>query len=320
MPVWPSRGFWSSLNFRGFLWIAVGTVFILSFLLYSPDSTTAGAQPGPMDWLFRSWPSLFAAAGAMWLLLAGPALAAPSWIQKNCRVILVFFVYSGFLHLLQWAPFWTMMQSLGFTSKNKETGVLILVATMVWMIATVRVVVSGGLRLPAFGLRTRLARPTAPQMTTTRPTVRFADVGGLEETKSQIRQLIETRLKPGKFSEYGVIRNGILLHGPRGSGKTFLAEATAGEFGLNYFYVSPTQLTSMWVGGTENNLRSIFSKACSHKPVLFFIDEIDTLAAARVNIRQAGDLGGSNRGYNDAVIQLMQCIDQYRAQQGVIIM
>jgi hypothetical protein len=129
-----------------------------------------------MDWLFRSWPSLFAAAGAMWLFLAGPALAAPSWMQKGCRVILVFFVYSGFLHLLRWAPFWTMMQSLGFTSKNKETGVLILVATMVWMIATVRIVVSGGLRLPAFGLRTRLARPTAPEMTTTRPTVRFADV------------------------------------------------------------------------------------------------------------------------------------------------
>ena len=150
MPVWPSRGFWSSLNFRGFLWIAVGTVFILSFLLYSPESTTAGAQPGSMDWLFRSWPSLFAAAGAMWLLLAGPALAAPSWMQKGCRVILVFFVYSGFLHLLRWAPFWTMMQSLGFTSKNKETGVLILVATMVWMIATVRVIVSGGLRLPGF--------------------------------------------------------------------------------------------------------------------------------------------------------------------------
>jgi hypothetical protein len=95
----------------------------------------------------------------MWLLLAGPASAAPSWTQKGCRVILVFFVYSGFLHLLRWAPFWTMMQSLGFTSKNKETGVLILVATMVWMIATVRVIVPGGLRLPAFGLRTRLAGP-----------------------------------------------------------------------------------------------------------------------------------------------------------------
>jgi len=317
MPVWPSRGFWSSLNFRGFLWIAVGTVFILSFLLYSPESTTAGAQPGPMDWLFRSWPSLFAAAGAMWLLLAGPALAAPSWMQKGCRVILVFFVYSGFLHLLRWAPFWTMMQSLGFTSKNKETGVLILVATMVWMIATVRVVVSGGLRLPAFGLRTRLARPTAPQMTTTRPTVRFADVGGLEETKSQIRQLIETRLKPGKFSEYGMIRNGILLHGPRGSGKTFLAEATAGEFGLNYFYLSSPALLNMWVGNTGSNIRETFDAALARRPVLLLIDEIDALGA----VRDSGfSPGTGHREYNNVTIQLMQSIDQHRQAPGLVLM
>src|SRR5260370_17320039 len=99
-----------------------------------------------------------------------------------------------------------MMESLGFRSKNKETGVLILVATMVWMIATVRVVVSGGLRLPVFGLRTRLARPTAPEMTTTRPTVRFADDGGLEETKSTIRQLNVARLQPGKFRTCGLLR------------------------------------------------------------------------------------------------------------------
>ena len=317
MPVWPSRGYWSSLNFRGFLWIAVGTVFILSFLLYSPESTTAGAQPGSMDWLFRSWPSLFAAAGAMWLLLAGPALAAPSWMQKGCRVILVFFVYSGFLHLLRWAPFWTMMQSLGFTSKNKETGVLILVATMVWMIATVRVVVSGGLRLPAFGLRTRLARPTAPEMTTTRPTVRFADVAGLEETKSQIRQLIETRLKPAKFSEYGVIRNGILLHGPRGSGKTFLAEATAGEFGLNYFYLSSPALLNMWVGNTGSNIRETFDAALARRPVLLLIDEIDALGA----VRDSGfSPGTGHREYNNVTIQLMQSIDQRRQAPGLVLM
>ena len=227
MPVWPSRGFWSSLNFRGFFWIAVGTVFILSFLLYSPESTTAGAQAGPMDWLFRSWPALFAAAGAMWLLLAGPASAAPSWMQKGCRVLLVFLVYSGFLHLLRWAPFWTMMQSLGFTSKNKETGVLVLVATMVWMIATVRVIVPGGLRLPGFSFGHEAFATQPPRVETTRPKVSFADVGGCDDAKQQITEIVQNRLNPGRLKQYGVVRNGILLHGPRGSGKTFLAEATA---------------------------------------------------------------------------------------------
>jgi hypothetical protein len=223
MPAWPSRGSWSSLTSRGFVWLAVGSVFVPSYFLYSPESTTPGAEPGPIDWIFRSWPALFAAAGAMWLLLDGPISGAPSWIQKGFRVVLVFFVYSGFLYLLRWAPFWTMMKSLGFGNKNKETGVLILIATIIWMIATVRVIVPAGLRLPFGGFRPRLAGTSAPEVKATRPAVRFADVGGMDEAKDQIRRIVENRLKPGKFGKYGVVRNGILLHGPRGSGKTFWA-------------------------------------------------------------------------------------------------
>lgn len=320
MPIWPSRASWSSLTFRGFLWIAVGTAFVLSFLLYSPPAKVPGANPGPMDWLFQSWPALFAAAGAMWLLVSGPVSAAPSWIQKACRVVLVFFVYSGFLYFLRWPPFWTMMQSLGFTSKNKETGVLILVATIVWMIATVRVIVPGGLRLPSFSFGHKAFVTQPPRVETTRPKVTFANVGGYEDTKREIREVVQNRLQGGTLKRYGVIRNGILLHGPRGTGKTLLAEAAAGEFGLNYFYVSPSQLTSMWVGGTENNIRGMFSQALKNKPVLLFIDDIDTLGAARVNIREAGDLGGSNRGYNDAVVQLMQSIDEHRGMPGFVLM
>jgi ATP-dependent Zn protease len=174
------------------------------------------------------------------------------------------------------------VQSLGFTSNNKETGVLVLVATMVWMIVTVRVIVPGGLRLPAFSFGHKAFATQPPRVETTHPKVSFADVGGCDDAKKQITEIVQNRLNPGRLKQYGVVRNGILLHGPRGSGKTFLAEATAGEFSLNYFYVSPSQLTSMWVGGTENNLRGVFSQALANKPVLVFIDEIDTLGAARV--------------------------------------
>jgi transitional endoplasmic reticulum ATPase len=320
MPVWPSRASWSSLTLRGFLWLAVGSVFVLSYFLYSPERTALGAQAGALDWIFRSWAALFAVAGAMWLLLNGPVSNFPSWVHKACRVVLVFFVYSGFLYLLKWAPFWKMMQSPGFTSKNKETGVLILVATIIWMIATVRVIVPGGLRLPAFRSGRKAFATQPPRVETTRPKVAFADVGGCDDAKARIREIVQNRLNPGKLKKYGVVRNGILLHGPRGSGKTFLAEATAGEFGLNYFYVSPSELTSMWVGGTENNIRGIFSQALASTPVLVFIDEIETLGAARVNIREAGDLRGSNRGYNDAVIQLMQSIDRNRDVAGFVLM
>ena len=174
--------------------------------------------------------------------------------------------------------------------------------------------------MPGFSFGRKAFATQPPRVETTRPKVSFADVGGCDDAKKQITEIVQNRLNQGKLKQYGVVRNGILLHGPRGSGKTFLAEATAGEFGLNYFYVSPSQLTSMWVGGTENNLRGVFSQALANKPVLVLIDEIDTLGAARVNIREAGDLGGSNRGYNDAVVQLMQSIDQRRDVSGFVLM
>ena len=56
-------------------------------------------------------------------------------------------------------------------------------------------------------------------MKTTRPNITFADVGGMEEAKQQIREIVENRLHPDRFGKYGVVRNGILLFGPRGSGK-----------------------------------------------------------------------------------------------------
>src|SRR5208337_1141555 len=68
------------------------------------------------------------------------------------------------------------------------------------------------------------------------PAERFAGVGGMEEAKEQIRQVVQGHLNPQKYERYGLVRNGILLYGPRGTGKTFLARATAGEFGLHFEY------------------------------------------------------------------------------------
>jgi transitional endoplasmic reticulum ATPase len=319
MSSWP-RGV-SAFGIRGLLWVAVGSILLLSYLLYTPPPSTAHVGQGPADWIFRSWPALFAAALAMWLLLKGPAATAHPLIRKACRLAMFFFLYCGFLYVLKWPRFWNWMLALGFENRNKTEGFLILVSTLGWLVMTLRVLF-GGFRLPAlgFGFAPRSLTSNAPETKTTRPSITFSDIGGMEEAKKQIRDIVENRLNPGKFGRYGVVRNGILLHGPRGSGKTFLAEATAGEFRLNYFYVSPSQLTSMWVGATENNIRAIFSQAMGDRPVLVFIDELDTLGAARVNIRETGDLGGSNRGYNDTVVQLMQSIDQHRDTSGFVLM
>jgi hypothetical protein len=95
-----------------------------------------------------SWPAFFAAALAIWLVLKGPASAKPSWVQRLCRVAIAFCLYSGFLYLLKWNPFWTWMPLADPQSRNKTEGVLILIATLVWFMATLRILFKGS-RLPA---------------------------------------------------------------------------------------------------------------------------------------------------------------------------
>ena len=94
-----------------------------------------------------SWPFFFAAALAIWLLLKGPAAKTPLFVQKVCRIAIVFLAYCGFLYLLKWNPFWVWMLALGFENRNKAEGFLILVSTLVWLIATLRILLRSS-RLP----------------------------------------------------------------------------------------------------------------------------------------------------------------------------
>ena len=103
----------------------------------------------------------------------------------------------------------------------------------------------------------------------------------MEEAKEQIREVVQGHLHPEKYERYGLVRNGILLYGPRGTGKTFLARATAGEFGLHFEYVSAPKLLTRWIGATGENIQGVFAQAAGRKPVLFFIDEIDSLGGGR---------------------------------------
>src|ERR1700688_3620942 len=96
-----------------------------------------------------SWLALFVAAVAMWLILKGPAAKKPSWVQKLCRFAMAFFLYSGFLYLLKWNPFWRLMPSVD-ENRNKAEGFLILISTLVWIVATVRILLLGS-RFPALG-------------------------------------------------------------------------------------------------------------------------------------------------------------------------
>jgi hypothetical protein len=90
-----------------------------------------------------SWPAFFGAALAIWLLLRGPAAETPVWVQKACRTAMAFFLYGGFLYLLKSNRFWQVMPAIGLENRNKTEGLLILVSTLVWLVATLRILLRG---------------------------------------------------------------------------------------------------------------------------------------------------------------------------------
>ena len=94
-----------------------------------------------------SWPAFFATAFAIWLVLKGPVASKPSWVQRLCRVAMAFCIYSGFLYLLKWNPFWTLF-SVDPDNRNRAEGLLILLSTLIWLVATLRALL-GGSRFPA---------------------------------------------------------------------------------------------------------------------------------------------------------------------------
>jgi len=147
----------------------------------------------------------------------------------------------------------------------------------------------------------------------------FADVGGLEDAKRQIRELVQANLDSKRFNQYGIFRNGILLHGPRGTGKTFVAEAIAGEFSLRYLYVSASGLVQKYIGDTLSGIDGIFDDAEANRPSLIFIDEIDALGARRQQIGDMDDPGGAARAYNSYTARLMTRIDSAHKSAGVIV-
>jgi transitional endoplasmic reticulum ATPase len=151
-------------------------------------------------------------------------------------------------------------------------------------------------------------------------TLTFADVGGLDDAKRQIRELVQANLDGKSLGQYKVFRNGILLHGPRGTGKTFLAEAVAGEFGLKYLYVSAASLVDKYIGQTEENLEAVFNRARTNRPALLLIDEIDALGTKRQQLGESDDPGGAARSFNLKTNRLMGCIDEIRKQPGAILM
>lgn len=123
-----------------------------------------------------------------------------------------------------------------------------------------------------------------------KPTLTFNDVGGMDEVKKEIDLKIIQPLKhPDIYKAYGKkIGGGILLYGPPGCGKTFLAKATAGQVNAKFINVSLNDILDMWIGNSEKNLHEVFEIARENTPCVLFFDEIDALGASRSDMKQSG--------------------------------
>jgi len=116
-----------------------------------------------------------------------------------------------------------------------------------------------------------------------RPKLTFADVGGMQVLKEEIgMKIIYPMQHPEMYKAYGkAIGGGILMYGPPGCGKTYLARATAGEIKASFLAVGINDVLEMWIGNSERNLHVIFEQARRNRPCVLFFDEVDALGGRR---------------------------------------
>jgi transitional endoplasmic reticulum ATPase len=129
-------------------------------------------------------------------------------------------------------------------------------------------------------------RPEFEEQRDARATVNYDDVGGMEETIRQLREMVELPLRyPELFTRLGVDPpRGVLLHGPPGTGKTRLAQAVANESDAQFFSIAGPEIMGSAYGESEKRLREVFEAATKAAPAIIFIDEIDSIAPKRERV------------------------------------
>ena len=135
------------------------------------------------------------------------------------------------------------------------------------------------------------------------PEVHWDDIGGLENVKQELREVVEWPLKyPEVFQKMGIEPpKGILLYGPPGTGKTLLAKAVATESGANFIAIRGPEVLSKWVGESEKAIREVFRRAREVAPAVVFFDEIDSIAPVR---GQSFDSGVTDRIVNQLLTEM----------------
>jgi len=151
---------------------------------------------------------------------------------------------------------------------------------------------------------------------TSRGSVTWAEVAGLDEAKAELREVVEFLRHPKQFSRLGArIPKGILLYGPPGTGKTLLAKAVAHESGASFYSQSASAFVEMFAGLGAARIRKLFEQARNDAPAIIFIDELDAVGMARTG-------GGMHREHDQTLNQLLVELDGFNEGEGgqVIVM
>ena len=184
---------------------------------------------------------------------------------------------------------------------------LIIAALAIFLIASMR---GKGGQGSAFGFGKTKPRVAANVK------VRFTDVAGAEEEKTELKEIVDFLKNPKKFTEIGAkIPRGVLLVGPPGTGKTLFAKAVAGEANVPFFSISGSDFVEMFVGVGASRVRDLFEQAKKNMPCIIFIDEIDAVGRQR-----GAGLGGGNDEREQTLNQLLVQMDGFDTNDGIIVM
>jgi len=173
----------------------------------------------------------------------------------------------------------------------------------------IRQMQGGGGKAMSFG------KSKARLLTENQISVTFKDVAGIEESKTELEEIIEFLREPKKFTRLGGrIPKGVLLVGPPGTGKTLLARAVAGEASVPFFSISGSDFVEMFVGVGASRVRDLFQQGKKQAPCIIFIDEIDAVGRHR-----GAGMGGGHDEREQTLNQLLVEMDGFETNEGVIL-
>ncbi len=145
--------------------------------------------------------------------------------------------------------------------------------------------------------------------------IKFTDVGGMDEAKKELQEVVDFLKNPKKYQKVGArTPKGVLLVGPSGTGKTLLARAVAGEANVQFLSIAGSEFMEMLVGVGASRVRDLFETAKKMSPSIIFVDEIDAIGRTR----GMGYAGGGNER-EQTLNQILVEMDGFEPSDNVIV-